>query len=396
MIPEIRAHFNQAFTAQAYQNLLDSISEECHMKPLFRVAETPVFIDKEMKQKLEQACDDVVSAILRPDFKELSQSALLPGQIVPNETAHTTFLVVDFGICLEKDGSLSPKLIEVQGFPSLYFFQDMVAGHYRQHFPVPDHFTHLFGGRTSEEYLELMRQVIVGDSHPENVILLEIEPEKQVTGIDFYVAQQKIGIAPVCISKVSVEGRNLFYEKEGRKIQIEKIYNRVIFDELHKRDDLKRDFDFAQEYNVQYIGHPNWFFRISKHTLPLIDSPYAPKAYFLKDLAQLPDDLENYVLKPLFSFAGMGVIIDVTREIIEDIADKDNYILQEKVTYAEVIPTPNVPAKCEIRMLMVWPDGAEKPILVNNLARLSKGIMIGVRYNKDKDWVGGSVCYFEE
>jgi hypothetical protein len=335
-----------------------------------------------------------VDVIVQPNFLELSASALLAGQVVPNETPHTTFLQLDFGLCKAEDGSIQPRLIEAQGFPSLYFFQEAVAERYHKHFDIPDEFVHRFGGMDAATYREKLRHIIVGDHNPENVIILEVEPEKQVTAIDFFVAKKWIDIDAVCVSKVIKEGRELYYEKEGRKIRIERIFNRVIFDELISRDDLPRQFYLTDDVDVEWVGHPNWFFRISKHTLPLIDSPYSPKAHLLSDLEEYPADLENYVLKPLYSFAGKGVIININRFDLDAIKDRENYILQRKVEYAPVVATPDIHAKAEVRMMMLWERGAPRPYLVNNLVRLSKGEMVGVRYNKNKVWVGGSVGLF--
>jgi hypothetical protein len=192
-------------------------------------------------------------------------------------------------------------------------------------------------------------------------------------------------------------GKDLFYESEnGETIAVHRIYNRVIFDELDRKNDLEFEFNFDDEINAEWVGHPNWFFRISKYTLPLFRSRFVPKSYFLNELKEIPSDLENYVLKPLFSFAGMGVKINVEKADIDAISDPENYILQRKVNYLPIIPTPNIAAKCEIRMMITWKDGDERPRIVNNICRLSKGEMIGVRYNKDKDWVGGTVCFFEQ
>jgi hypothetical protein len=396
MIKSIRQQFNADFKADTYQQLLSWVEAQHNHMPPFRIAETPVFIPKDLKEKLITACEEITDVIVQPDFKARSEGAVIAGQMVPGETDHTAFLQMDFGICVDKDGTLSPQLIEVQGFPSLYFFQDMIARGYRQHYNIPENFTHLFGGLDSATYINMLRDIIIGDHHPENVILLEVEPEKQVTAIDFIVAKHAIGIETVCVSKLKVKGKDVFYEKDGRLIKVERIFNRVIFDELIKRDDLPREFYFTKEHNVSYAGHPHWFFRISKHTLPLLDSQYVPKSYFLSDLDEFPDDLHNYVLKPLYSFAGTGVLININRHDLEAIEDRENYILQRKVEYAPVVETPNIPSKCEIRMLMLWEKGAPRPVIVNNLARLSKGIMVGVRYNKDKDWVGGSVGFFEQ
>lgn len=394
MISTLREQFNRDFDPKKYQNLVDDIAHTYGHRPPFRIAETPIFIDHPLRDRLVQACEDIVDVVVRPDFLEQSQSALLAGQVVPDETEHTTFLQMDFGLCKAEDGSLTPQLIETQGFPSLYFFQEAVAQAYRTHFGVPDEYLSLFGGLNSETYREKLREIIVGDHNPENVIILEVEPEKQVTAIDFYIAKKWLGIEAVCVSEVIKEGRKLYYKKDGRKIKIERIFNRVIFDELIRRDDLPRQFYLTEEADVEWIGHPNWFFRISKHTLPLINSPYSPKAYLLSELDEYPDDLHNYVLKPLYSFAGTGVIIHINRFDLEAIEDPENYILQRKVEYAPIVPTPDVPAKVEVRMMMLWERGAERPYLVNNLVRLSKGQMVGVRYNRDKTWVGGSVGFF--
>lgn len=396
MIPNIRQQYNAGYTDTKYQQFLGWIAKQHNYRPPFRIAETPVFIPQPLKKKLLEACEEITDVLVQPDFGEKSQGAVLAGQIVPNETPHTTFLQMDFGICLDENGEYTPQLIEVQGFPSLYFYQDLTAEGYRKFFDIPDGYSHLFGGLDSASYMELLRKVIVGNSNPENVVLLEVEPDKQATAIDFIVAKARLGIEYLCVSDLKKEGRDVYYIKDGRKIGVEKIFNRVIFDELIKRDDVKRDFYFTQEHNVEWIGHPHWFFRISKHTLPLLNSQYVPKSYFLNDVDSIPDDLHNYVLKPLYSFAGTGVIINLNRFDIEAIEDRENYILQRKVEYAPVVETPDGKSKCEIRMLMLWERGAARPIMVNNLARLSKGEMIGVRYNKDKTWVGGSVGYFEE
>jgi hypothetical protein len=396
MIANLRQQFNANFRPETYQALLDDVTAQYNFKPNFRIAETPVFIPNYIKHQLLEACEEITDVIVRPDFRELSQGAILPELQVPNETPHTAFLQMDFAICQAADGTFVPQLIEVQGFPSLYFFQDLIARTYRKFYDIPENMTHLFGGRTREEYIELLRQVIVGDHAPENVILLEVEPEKQVTAIDFVACKHAIGVEPVCVSQLKVVGKDVYYPKDGRMVKVEKIFNRVIFDELIHRDDLQREFYFTKEHNFDYAGHPHWFFRISKHTMPLLDSKYVPQAFFLNQLEEVPEDLHNYVLKPLYSFAGSGVVINLNRHDIEAIRDSQNYILQRKVEYAPVVATPTGPAKCEVRMLMLWERDAPRPVIVNNLVRLSKGIMVGVRYNKDKDWVGGSVGFFEQ
>ena len=395
MIRELRQAFNKNFLQETYSALIEDIVTDFDHRPPFRIAESPIFLPSQIVGNLVEACNELVDVIIRPDFKELSERALLTGQTVPDETDYPTFLQFDFGICEDGRGGYIPQLIEAQGFPSLYFFQDALARAFRKYYDIPAHYTHLFDRLDSENYVERLRRTIVGSSHPENVILLEVEPEKQTTAIDFIATERAIGVRPVCISKLIKEGDDLYYEKDGKKIGVEKIYNRVIFDELIKRDDLPRQYYLTEGANVQWIGHPNWFFRISKHTLPLLRSRYVPRSFYLNELEAVPPDLENYVLKPLFSFAGTGVIINLNRFDVDSIKDPENYILQRKVTYAPVVETPSGPAKCEVRIMLLWEPGAERPYLINNLIRLSKGEMVGVRYNKDKDWVGGTIGYFD-
>jgi len=403
MIQSVRQAYNQAFSPERYRAFLDKINTDLPDQLDFRVAETPVFVPKVLTDKILHACDDIVSVITRDDFKALTEKAIPEGQRVPNEPydgpdAHTQFLAVDFAVCKDESGELTPQLIELQGFPSLYSFQSYVASLFRSLYPIPDNLSHLFTVDNNADYLERLRQMLVGDCQPEEVILLEIYPEKQKTRVDFVLTEKYTGVGPVCLTKIRKDGRALYYEKDGRQIRIKRIYNRLIFDDLQNFPDLKTDFHLTDDVDVEWVGHPNWFFRISKYTLPLLKSPYVPASYYLSDLSEYPADLENYVLKPLFSFAGSGVKLNITVADLDVIpADqRDGYLLQRKVKYEPVIQSPDGLVKCEIRMLFIWPKGDPKPTLITNLGRLSRGEMIGVNFNKNKDWVGGSVCFFEK
>lgn len=398
MIQSVRQAYNHAFSPELYRHFLDKINADFPDQLDFRVAETPIFVPKSLTHKLLSACDDIINVITRDDFKSLTEPAIPAEQRVPNEDDHAQFLVMDFAVCKDDEGELIPKLIELQGFPSLYGFQPYLADQFRAHFPIPSHLTHLFNVDNNADYLERMRQLIVGDYDPAEVILLEIYPEKQKTRIDFVLTEKYLGIPAVCLTKIKKQGRHLFYEKEGRMIPIRRIYNRLIFDDLRNFPDLQTDFRLTDDVDVEWVGHPNWFFRISKYTLPLLNGPFVPTSHYLADLSEYPADLENYVLKPLFSFAGSGVKLDITSTDLDAIpADqRGGYLLQRKVKYEPVIQAIDGLVKCEIRMLFIWPKGDTKPILLTNLSRLSRGEMIGVNFNKNKDWVGGTVCFFEK
>ncbi len=397
MISHLRKHYNTNFSEEKYRIFLDEIAREAGHAPAFPIAETPIFIPNYLKEQLLQACEDLCNVLCLADFKEMSKDTLLPEFYVPGETDHPAFLSVDFGVCEDEQGQLSPQLIEIQGFPSLFYYQNICANAYRHNFDIPSGFKHLFGGLDEVAYFDILKNVIVGDAKPESVVMIDIEPFKQNTQIDFWATSRVLGIKVLCVSDLKTEGRDVFYlDENGKKIGVERVYNRVIFDELLKRPDLKREFYFQNEYDIRWVGHPHWFSRVSKHTLPLFDSSFVPDSFFLND-ENLPNDLENYVLKPLYSFSGQGVIINPVQADIEAIPleQRSHYILQKKVKYAPIIQTLDEPAKSEVRIMMAWEDGAARPRAMTNLVRLSKGEMVGVRYNKGKTWVGGSVGFFE-
>jgi len=396
MIPAIRQAYNQSFTKEQYETFLANLNAVHPGAIEFRVAETPIFVPKDFKDKILDACEAIVDIIADPGFKNLTRNAIPQGLAVPGENEHTHFIAFDFGICFNEAGEYEPQLIEMQGFPTLFAYEVLIDEVFRKTHAVPDNFSAYLGGHDKASYIQLLKEIIVGSHDPSEVILLEIFPHQQKTKIDFYCTQDYLGIRPVCITELIREGKKLYYLRDGVKTQIKRIYNRVIFDDLQQQtpEVQEKGKILFEELDVEWCPHPNWFYRISKFTLPLIRHPYVPATFYLNEIKQLPADLENYVLKPLFSFAGQGVVIDVTKEDIDKVKDPENWILQRKVKYADVILTPDVPAKAEIRIFYFWKDGAARPVPTNNLGRLSKGKMIGVRYNKDKEWVGGNFCYF--
>ena len=396
MIPELRKKYNEAFTEENYHRFLEELGGVFPGHLDFRVAETPVFVHNTFRDKMVSACDHILEVISGPEYKKQSMGAIPEGLRVPNEDAHPHFIAFDFGVCLGENGELVPQLIEMQGFPSLFAWEVLLPEIHRKHFWTPSNFTDYLSGFDRASYIDRLRSIIIGSEDPRHVILLEVFPHQQKTRVDFYATELLLGIKTVCLTEIIREGRKLFYMHEGEKLSINRIYNRVIFDDLFQQSEEVREKGriFQEELDLTWVPHPNWFYRISKYTLPFIRHPYVPHTEFLSQ-STLPEDLENYVVKPLFSFAGQGVIIDVTREELDKIPDPQNWIIQRKVAYAPAVATPDDPAKVEIRLFYFWEEGALRPLPANNLARLSKGKMIGVRYNKDRTWVGGSFCLFE-
>jgi hypothetical protein len=398
MIPKLRAQFNANFKQEVYEAYINELQNVYPGALTFRVAETPEFIPKDFTAKLMDCCEHIIDCIVDPNFLQLTHNAIPAHIKVPNENQYSDFIALDFGVCVGTNGTLEPKLIEMQGFPTLFGYQTLHDDTTRKYFDIPEDFSCYLNGYNKESYCQLLKDIILNGEDPKHVILLEILPHEQKTKVDFYCTEAITGISIVCITELIKEGGNLFYLLNGEKTQVKRIYNRVIFDDLDQQTEAIQQSGkiLFEPLNVTWAPHPNWFYRISKYTMPFIKHAYIPKTSFLNTLTQIPADLENYVLKPLFSFAGQGVVIDVTPEDIANVKDPENWILQQKVTYATAIETPDEPAKFEIRIFYFWPPNASRPIAVNNLTRLSKGKMVGVRYNADKLWVGGSLAYFEK
>ncbi len=389
-----RKIFNEHFSGEKYADFLNTLNQGLSKPVQFRVAESPVFLTDDFRDKLLAAGKDIVDVILQPDFKTLTERAIPEKWNVANENDHPHFIALDFGVCKDSEGHIVPKLIELQGFPSLYGFQVHLADTYRETFDIGKEWTIFFNGIDRTNYLELLKKTIVGPHQPEEVVLMDVNASEQKTAVDFYITQKHLGIPVLALDELLEQDGRLYYESEGKLQQIKRVYNRLIFDEIENDPDIfDKVVDIRKPLDVEWITHPNWFYRISKFTMPFLKGDYVPKTQFLNAIEAIPGDLENYVLKPLFSFAGQGVIIDVKKEDVENIKDPQNWILQEKVNYEPVLQAPDGGVKIEVRLLYLWPDGETKPTLAINLGRLSRGKMIGVRYNKDFDWVGGTVAF---
>ncbi|MGY3052763.1 hypothetical protein ACVWYG_000959 [Pedobacter sp. UYEF25] len=395
MIPEERQNFNKQFTVQKYADFLADLETDYPKIP-FRVAETPIFIPKELAKKLVDAGQEIIKLIKRPNFRQLTKKAIPKLWEVPNENDHPHFLTFDFGICKDTNGELQPMLIEMQGFPSLYGFQMHLAETFKKHYQIKENLHYFLNGFDKEKYITLLKKVILGTHDAKHVAIIDIDAKNQKTAIDFFVTQKLLGIKILSVNEIHRAGTKLLYTENGEEVQLKRIYNRLIFDEIDNDEVLfKNSFDPRQDAEVEWVTHPNWFYRVSKFTMPFLKSKFVPETIFLNRVTEAPKDLENYVLKPLFSFAGMGVIIDVQQSDIDEIIDPDNWILQKKVVYEPVVQSPDGGVKAEIRLMYLWADG-EEPQLCINLARLSKGKMIGVRYNADFDWVGGTIGFMEQ
>jgi len=391
MVPALREEFNRQYTPERYRQFLADLDRACGTHVGFRVSETPCFVLKAVFDQMDRYGRELVSQLVdNPQYRRVSDVTIPSQYHVPNEAPLPMFVQVDFGLVRNASGALEPKLVELQAFPSLYGYQQLAARQYIESYDLARELGTYLSGYDRDSYWKLMHELIVAGHDPENVILMEIDPEHQKTLPDFLVTQRELGIAVVDILSLKKRGVRLYYSKDGREIEVRRIYNRCIVDEL-KRKGVTLPFDFRDELDVEWAGHPNWYFRISKFSIPHLKHPCVPKTWFLDEVRELPEDNQNFLLKPLYSFAGIGIKFAPTQADIDAIPpdQRHNYILQERVYFEPVIQTPHGATQMEIRMMYVWPEKG-KLTCVLPLVRMGRGMMMGVDHNRNLEWVGGS------
>ena len=391
MIPSYREDFNARFTQEKYDRLRHEMTSRCGMEVPFALCETPCFFPDALVQRMvEDGKALILQLVENKDYRARSEASI-PAQFrVPHESPHPMFIQVDFGLVRDSRGDLHPKLVELQAFPSLYAYQPVLAQAYIDVFELAAKLRYFLSGLDSTSYNQLLKDAIVAGHNPANVVLMEVHPEEQKTRPDFLLTEKLLGIRTVCITKIRKQGHHLFYEEQGKQIPIERIYNRTIVDELERKG-VTPPFDFRDDLDVEWAGHPNWYFRISKYSIPYLKHPSVPRTWFLDQLPEVPADLENFVLKPLYSFAGLGVVIAPSRADIDAIpgAKRSSYILQERLNFTPVVDTPYGRTKVELRIMYVWLD---ELVPVLTIVRMGRGLMMGVDQNKNMKWVGSSAA----
>jgi hypothetical protein len=393
MIPALRQQFNANFTPEKYQRLLKLLEDRCGTPVKFRVCETPVFLPKPL---LEQMCEygkELIQQLNGIEYRKASYDAIPAEFRVPRETAHPLFVQVDFGLVRDQSGQLQPKLVELQGFPSLYAYQAMLSQACGEVFGLDPNLPYLLGGLDWESYKKLLRRAILGDHDPANVILMEIDPLHQKTLPDFLLTDKLLGVKTVAITDVKKVGKFLFYENNGKRVPILRIYNRAIVDEMVRKG-LKTSFQLTDDIEVEWAGHPNWYFRMSKFSLPYLRHVSVPKTWFLDRVERIPTDLENYVVKPLFSFAGLGVIVNLSAQDLAAIPKekRSQYILQQRMHFEPAVETPFGGAKAEVRIMYIWLDELQ-PVMT--IIRMGRGLMMGVDHNRNLEWVGSAAGFYQ-
>jgi hypothetical protein len=391
MIPTLRHDFNSRFTPEKYERMRREMTSRCGMEVPFALCETPCFFPNALVERMGEDGKALIRQLVEnPEYLERSEASIPAKFRVPNESRHPMFVQVDFGLVRDSSGEFHPKLVELQAFPSLYAYQPVLSQAYINVFGLDPSLRYFLGGLDHTGYERLLRNAIVAGHDPANVVLMEVHPEEQKTRPDFLLTEKLLGIRTVCITKIRKQGRQLFYQEDGKQVPIKRIYNRTIVDELERKN-VTVPFDFRDDLDVEWAGHPNWYFRISKYSIPYLKHPSVPRTWFLDQLTEVPPDLENFVLKPLYSFAGLGVVIAPSRADIDAIpaAKRSEYILQERLDFTPVVETPYGLTKVELRIMYVWLD---QLIPVLTIVRMGRGLMMGVDHNKNMAWVGSSAA----
>ena len=395
MIPSYRRDFNARFTEEKYELLRRELATRCGMEVPFAVCETPCFFPSPLVERMGEDGKALIRQLVdNPEYLKRSEASIPAEFRVPNESPHPMFVQVDFGLVRDQAGELQPKLVELQAFPSLYAYQPVLSQAYVDVFGLDPKLHYFLGGLDSAAYKRLLQDAIVAGHDPANVILMEVHPEEQKTRPDFLLTEEMLGIRTVCITKIRKDGRKLYYDEAGKRFPIDRIYNRTIIDELERKG-IKLPFDLRDDLDVEWAGHPNWFFRLSKFSLPYLDHPAVPRTRFLNDVGEI-DDPARYVLKPLYSFAGAGVIVGPTAEQLAAVPAerRSQYILQERVDFQPVIETPFGATRLEIRIMYLWLERLGLRA-VNTIIRMGRGAQMGVDHNKGFQWVGASAAFID-
>jgi hypothetical protein len=427
LIAASRRRFNKGFSHEGYLSLLQLLEQRCGGKVEFRVAETPIFVPLELLEEMAAAGAEMTHRLMsNPGYLAAARRAIPAQYLVAGETAHPNFLTADFGLVREAGGGLVPRLVEIQAFPSVYGYQDELCSGYREAFGLPEGLGCFLGGLDQASYWDLMARTVLGKHEAKNVVLTELDPQNQKTRPDFEVTARRLGIAVVDIRSLEAVGNKLHYRGgDGTLVPIHRIYNRAIADEMIARK-IQLNFDLTRQWDVEWAGHPNWYFLISKFSIPWLSRAgglgaefpgghaMVPPAVFLDDFlerdgrAQLaraglalpaqpePDHIySDLLLKPLFSFAGKGIEFDPTQGQLEavPVEQRAQFLLQQRMRFEPTIETPHGRTQAEIRILYLWPDGGDlTPVL--SLVRLGRGKMMGVDHNKNQEWVGASAAFF--
>jgi len=394
VIPALRERFNREFDAARHAALCAELAARSGGPIEFRLSETPCFLPGSTARQLVSAAATLIGQVLdNPGYLAAAETLVPEPYRLTGGEERPTFFQVDFGLVRTPAG-IEGRLVELQSFPSLYGFQMLLAEAERDTWGYPS-LTPFFDGLTRSRYLDIVGRAICGSHDPAEVILLEIEPDEQKTLPDFVATERLWGVRALDFRALAREGRRLFAHVDGRRTQVKRIYNRVIPDDVQRRG-LTWPFRAGEDLDVEWAGGPDWYCRVSKYALPWLDHPWVPRTRLLSDLESLPVDRQAWVLKPLLSFAGGGIVFAPTDAQLAAIPPEahDQYVVQERVAFTPLIETPHGSTQLEVRVMFVRDGNRYQAVLP--LGRMGRGLMMGVDHNRGLEWVGAAAVLIDD
>jgi hypothetical protein len=300
MEPRFRGLFNEQFTPELYDWYRAELERRLDCTFEFRLAETPLFLSDDFKERAVNAANAIVGQLANPALIEEMKAAIPERWNTPGMDALPNLAQVDFAVVSE-NGTLVPKLIELQGFPSLTSLQVIQRDVWKDTLAKMDDldlaWSCWYSGYDREAFVDLARRTIVGLNDPREVILMDIDPPRQKTYPDFAATKLLFDVDAVDPTTLVKRGKQLF-RADGTPVR--RIYNRIVFDELIAKG-IELPFDYREELDIEWAPHPNWYWVWSKYSLPFLRHESVPRATFVSDLERVPDDLGE---------AGIGELVD--------------------------------------------------------------------------------------
>ncbi|MCX8051648.1 MAG: hypothetical protein N3B17_07150 [Chlorobi bacterium] len=387
--------YRSHYTDERYHRLRQLLEQRLGTRIEFRIMEAPVFLSDELRRSIADAAIALVEQCTEKSYlSHAIERAIPPRYRMPDIPPHPTCAVVDFAIS-QADGELVPRLIELQGFPSLFAYQLFLTDAYHDAYELREEFSPFFDPSLDRnEYRRILERWLIGNHHPDNTALVDYKPLEQKTYPDFAATELLTCMAPTDIGGIVERDGYLFHERGGALQPLRRIYMRAITDELEERG-VEVPFSWNDPPHVEWVVHPNWYFLMSKYSLPYLHHPTVPRALFCDTIERLPTDV-RYVLKPLFAFAGKGVNVEPTDDDLRALSpdERRNWLAMEKVEYAPALPTPEGANYVEVRCMVIWEEGS-RPRPAMSLVRTGRSKLMGSRY-LTLPWTGASICFFEQ
>jgi len=309
---------------------------------LFKATSSEVFLfPKELKSELIEAATGITNQLFSSRVLTLAESNITDNSNILDFRSYKNlpepyFMTID--LAYAPGGGTNFKLIEAQAFLSI---SHMFFEHYSKLLDLNrDVFLNF------EAYQHFLRKIQNNHS-----ILLEDCPWEQKTAIDFHLLQKQASIE--VLNFRGILGSHALKEKL--------IYNRLIFADLTAQEFANAKISLSGLPNARWLHHPDWYYFVSKSSLPYITSPWAAQSFLVADKPLNFEPKSNaWVLKPLFDYGCSGVNLNPSRTDIENVDAPKEWLLQQKI---ELKHLPGTELFGEIRVVLFNTDNGWEPVM---------------------------------